>query len=120
MKKGIMHCGLVLLLVLLTAGALQNPFSLSYVDAIRQTQAEAVSTKEDALYQEIIEEAKAYSIPPEDAKVDKVWKAVPGLNGVQVDVQKSYDKMKELGEFDASLLVFKEVEPEIHLDDLPP
>ncbi|WYP24922.1 polysaccharide deacetylase family protein [Alkalihalobacillus sp. FSL W8-0930] len=120
MKKGMMHCGLVLVLILLTAGALQNPFSLSYVDAIRQTQAEAVSTKEDALYQEIIEQAKAYLIPPEDARVDKVWKAVPGLNGVQVDVQKSYDKMKELGEFNASLLVFKEVEPEVHLDDLPP
>ena len=104
----------------MTAGALQNPFTLSYVDAIRFTQTEAVSTKEDALYQKISEEAKTFSIPPSDAKVDRVWKAIPGYNGIQVDVRKSYDKMKELGVFDEKKLVFKEVEPRVHLEDLPP
>ncbi|MDQ0206297.1 polysaccharide deacetylase family protein [Alkalicoccobacillus murimartini] len=120
MKKTLIHTGIVLVLIMLTAGALQNPFTLSYVEAIRETQVEIVSTKDNPMVQQITEKAKEYHISPMDARVDKVWKAVPGYNGVEVDVQKSYDKMEKLGEFDEKKLVFKEVEPHVHLEDLPP
>lgn len=108
------------MVILLTAGALQNPFTLSYVEAIRTTQAEAVSAKDHSLMNQIKEKAIEYQIDPADAKVDRVWKAVPGLNGREVDVQKSYDKMKELGQFDEKQLVFKEIAPSVHLEDLSP
>ncbi|TSB46454.1 polysaccharide deacetylase family protein [Alkalicoccobacillus porphyridii] len=120
MKKSIVHIGFFILVILLTAGALQNPFTLSYIDAIRSTQAEAVSSKDHTLMNQISEKAKEYHIPASDARVDRVWKAVPGYKGVEVDVEKSYDKMEELGQFDEKKLVFKEIEPSVHLEDLPP
>ena len=34
----------------------------------------------DPLYAEIVEKAKQDEIPPQDAVIDKVWKAIPGYN----------------------------------------
>lgn len=38
---------------------------------------------------------------------------IPGVNGIKVDIDKSYEKMKKYGSFDESLLVFEEVSPVI-------
>lgn len=70
------------------------------------------------LYQEIVEKAALYEKKPIDATVDKVWKAIPGLNGLKVDVQASYKKMKKTNKFEESKLVFNQVSPKIHLSDL--
>lgn len=77
------------------------------------------SKKIDPLYEEISTRAKEFEKPPIDAKIDPVWKAIPGINGLKVDIDASYKKMKEQGEFDKGKLVFKQVEPQVHLSDLP-
>ena len=64
--------------------------------------------------------ADDYKVPAIDAKIDPIWKAIPGYNGLEVDVDASYKKMKESGKFSDEKLVFKQVKPNIHLDDLPP
>lgn len=74
----------------------------------------------DQLYLEIEKRAKDYEIQPSDAKIDKVWKAIPGYNGLTVDVRASYEKMKKDGKFDEKKLVYKQVSPNVHLKDLPP
>ena len=43
---------------------------------------------------------------------------IPGINGVLVDTKKSYSKMKRYGKYNENLLVFKEEEPAISLDDI--
>ncbi len=78
-----------------------------------------VSGENNSLYEEIKFRANEYTYEAIDARIDQVWKAVPGYNGLVVDVEESYVKMKKLGSFDEKRLVFKEVKPNIMLNDLP-
>jgi probable sporulation protein (polysaccharide deacetylase family) len=78
------------------------------------------NVKNDALYQEIQSYSKGHEIKPIDAKIDRVWKAMPGYNGLRVDVTASYEKMKAAGEFDETKLIYEEIPPNVHLDDLDP
>ncbi|MEH7177167.1 polysaccharide deacetylase family protein [Neobacillus vireti] len=80
----------------------------------------AVGKQENPLYQSIVKNASTYEIPPSDAKIDRVWKAIPGYNGVTVDIDASYNNMKKTGSFDEKKLVYKQIEPSVHLNDLPP
>lgn len=74
----------------------------------------------DPLYQEMIRKAPKYEMKPSNARIDKVWKAIPGYNGIMVDVDASYKNMKKSGKFDEHEFVFKEIKPTQHLQDLPP
>ncbi|UII57459.1 polysaccharide deacetylase family protein [Cytobacillus spongiae] len=97
-----------------------NSYTDVYVTHLKQMEAVAVTSQKDSLFQEIIEKAKGYEVEPVDAKVDPVWKAIPGYNGLKVDVKASHEKMKKTGEFDQSKLVFNQVPPKVNLTDLPP
>lgn len=74
----------------------------------------------DSLYKEIQNYAVENKIEPIDATIDKVWKAIPGYNGLEVDIEASYKKMKSGGKFKLNKLVHKEIKPAVHLDDLDP
>lgn len=75
--------------------------------------------QQDSLLEEITNRADEYTEEAQNAYIDRVWKKTPGRNGLRVDIKKSYDKMKQSGQFDQSLLVYEEVVPEIQLSDLP-
>ena len=74
----------------------------------------------EELYKKINEYGEQHRVEPINANVDKVWKAIPGYNGKEVDVEASYKNMEKDGEFDETKVVYKELSPEIHLDDLGP
>ncbi|GAB3794874.1 polysaccharide deacetylase family protein [Virgibacillus kimchii] len=74
---------------------------------------------EDPLYKEIEQKSAQFSEEPQDAYIDSVWKKTPGRNGLSVDINKSYEKMKEEGVFDPSLIVYKEISPDVSVEDLP-
>nr|WP_239432818.1 polysaccharide deacetylase family protein [Sporosarcina sp. ACRSL] len=76
--------------------------------------------RNEALFQKIKTYSEQHEIKPIDAKVDRVWKAIPGYNGLRINVEASYEKMKAKGKFDETLLVFEQVPPNVHLDDLDP
>src|SRR5699024_1291498 len=116
MKKKIFHLVFFVIILIISIGAVKNPFAIEYMNNL---ESETVF-KQSTLYKEINERAKEYEEPPIDARLDRVWKAVPGYNGLAVDVEASYDKMKELEQFDEKKLVFKEVQPQITLDKLEP
>ncbi|WP_371825490.1 polysaccharide deacetylase family protein [Pontibacillus sp. ALD_SL1] len=105
-------------MVLVSYKAFENPYSSSYLTSMKD-QATPVANTEDALYKEIEEKAREYGKPAEDAVIHDVWKKMPGLNGLEVDIDKSYKKMKKKGKFDESLLVYKQTKPEVSLNDLP-
>lgn len=90
-----------------------------YVSSLRDS-ALPTAKQSDPLYQSIIKNASTYEIPPSDAKVDRVWKAIPGYNGLKVDIGASYKNMKSKGVFDEMKLEYTQVKPKIHLKDLPP
>lgn len=69
-------------------------------------------------YDEIMIELKKkqieYEISPTDAMiVDKT--IIPGLKGKEIDLDKSYSKMKRYGSFNESLVTLKDTDPEISI-----
>ncbi|MCD5322733.1 MULTISPECIES: polysaccharide deacetylase family protein [Pontibacillus] len=105
-------------MVLVSYKAFENPYSSSYLMSMK-SQATPVSNTDNKLYQEIEEKAKEYEKPAQNAVIHQVWKKMPGLNGIVVDVEKSYKKMKKKGKFVEKELVYKQIKPEVSLEDLP-
>lgn len=115
MKKNLYIAMIVLLGFLLV----NNPLTDQYLVKLKGDTI-TTSKKIDPLYEEISTKAKEYEKPPIDAKIDSVWKAVSGYNGLKVDIEASYEKMKKDKKFSAAKLVYKQVKPKIQLKDLPP
>src|SRR5690625_1360221 len=86
---------------------------------MEQTTIHVHQMSKDELLEEIERYAQLYNEEAEDAYIDRVWKKTPGRNGRKVNIEKSYENMKETGKFDSSLLVFDELEPNVSLKDLP-
>ncbi|CAM2890299.1 polysaccharide deacetylase family protein [Paenibacillus sediminis] len=74
--------------------------------------------KEDSLLTYIKTEAKKRRIEPVDAKVDSVWKAIPGYNGLEVDIQATYQKALEQKTQGSIPFVYREIKPRVNLEDL--
>ncbi|MEB3102617.1 polysaccharide deacetylase family protein [Ferviditalea candida] len=72
------------------------------------------------LLQRIQKKADEFRIAPENAVIDRVWKAIPGYNGLEVDVDKTYKLAMEKKLDDPIPYVFKEIPPAINLEDLEP
>ena len=98
----------------------QAPFMDQYVSEIPNETIAYVAKTSDNLYEQIEQAAETYNQKPINAVIDRVWKKTPGYNGVQVDIEKSYKKMKTKGKFQKSQLIIKEVSPKVHLKDLSP
>ncbi|WP_276352450.1 polysaccharide deacetylase family protein [Cohnella caldifontis] len=67
-------------------------------------------------------EAAKRNIPPSNAVVDRIWKAIPGYNGREVDVPATYAKARLSGLTPDNAdfpWVYKEVPPAVGLEDLP-
>jgi peptidoglycan-N-acetylglucosamine deacetylase len=105
-------------IILIAYMVISNPFTNEYI-SVKQESVSVLNQK-DSLYNEIEMKADQYNIPSIDAKIDPIWKAIPGYNGLAVNIEDSYNKMKKTGQFNEKLLVFQQVKPSIHLDDLPP
>ena len=68
----------------------------------------------------IMRQLKMVNSKKERESVDAVItnnKIVPGYNGVKIDLEKSYLRMKSYGNYNESLMEFKEVKPIISIDD---
>lgn len=79
------------------------------------TEKTAVTLRDnDSLMKVIKEQSSTYKIESENAKVDDNT-IVPGLNGRNVNNNKSYDNMKRLGEFNENMLIYDLILPEISI-----
>ncbi|MBP1913607.1 polysaccharide deacetylase family protein [Lederbergia galactosidilytica] len=107
------------LIAILSISAIFNPYTNQYLGQLKNGYV-PVSNGQDELYNQIKEAAEHYRTESQDAKIDRVWKAMPGYNGIQVDEKASYQKMKKNKMFDERKLVFIQDKPKIHLADLPP
>lgn len=71
------------------------------------------------LLQNIREQAKSLYEAPLDAKVDPIWKAIPGYNGIEVDIERTYEwNIKHPAE--KITFLYREVKPQVSLEDLGP
>ncbi|WP_404450107.1 polysaccharide deacetylase family protein [Sutcliffiella horikoshii] len=119
MKRSTFQLLAFVIIAFFTYNTVSQPFQ-GDIAAILSNDITEVAKKKDALYVEIEQKASTYEVAPQDAKIDTVWKAQPGLNGLKVDIEASYKNMKKSGEFDEKKLVMKQIPPQIHLSDLPP
>ncbi|MFC4103516.1 polysaccharide deacetylase family protein [Paenibacillus xanthanilyticus] len=66
----------------------------------------------------IEEEAAKTRMKPVNAKVDRIWKAIPGYNGLEIDVEQTVERMKHAPLHTPIDYVYKETPPAVGLDDL--
>ncbi|MCL6573260.1 MAG: polysaccharide deacetylase family protein [Bacillus sp. (in: Bacteria)] len=100
--------------------AVNNSFVNKYVAPLKDSGLAVVKQQSDPLYHSIIKHSSTYEVLPSDATVDRVWKAIPGYNGLKVDIAASYKNMKNKGVYNEDKLVFIQTKPKVHLQDLPP
>lgn len=71
-------------------------------------------------YDEVMIKLKEYSIKNKKEPVNAYISGnniIPGISGYQVDINKSYSKMKRYGRFESSLVEYEDIKPEISIDD---
>lgn len=72
----------------------------------------------------LLEQIHAYAnqnnMPPIDAKIDRVWKLIPGYNGLNVNIEESYLNMWPDEQFDEDKIIYEETSPNVHFSELPP
>lgn len=78
----------------------------------------AAENSDPQLLARIRDEAEKKRIPPNNAKLDRIWKAIPGLNGREIDVDKTYRLALPLPSGSPLPYVYKEIAPQVQLDDL--
>ena len=71
----------------------------------------------DPIMKDIKKNSAKFSKKALDASIEGNY-IIPGVNGIKVDNNKSYSKMKNYGKYNENLLVFKEEEPVISVDDV--
>lgn len=77
------------------------------------TEKTALVVKEsDPLMQEIKEKATEYQIEPIDAII-KENTIIPGLNGKILDIEKTYNEMKKINQFNENYIIYKQIKPKI-------
>lgn len=118
MYRLLIQASVFFFLVVISFNYIINPFEQRPIPTF-STMQHAIKEK-DPLYEEIIAKRSDYKIPAQNAIIDRIWKKIPGLNGKAVNIDKSYEKMKEAGVFNEKLLVFDEIKPAVSLNELPP
>lgn len=89
-------CCFLLITSLLIYWIRESSIISSYITAVKDRNEISVMQPIDSnqqLYEKICREAQHFKIPPQDPRVDLIWKAaVPGYNGKQVDIEATYKK----------------------------
>jgi peptidoglycan-N-acetylglucosamine deacetylase len=119
-EKYFRYLSIFLSMLLMTFVIFTSPYNaMSPETKVTNDTASSPAMNKDDLYKKIQSFSDQHKIDPIDAKVDRVWKAIPGYNGLAVSIEASYKKMKKGGNFDENKVVYKEVPPNVHLEDLP-
>lgn len=84
-------------------------FSFYYTDKMVD-----LSKSKDSIMQDIIAFKEKYEIEHVDAKIINDY-ITPGINGKKVDIDKSYNKMKELGYYNENFYIYNTEKPDISI-----
>jgi len=118
-RKYLSHLLLFSSLLVLILGLSINPDkAMSFGSNVKGNITTSAEIKKGDLYRKIQIYSDQQKVEPIDAKIDRVWKAIPGYNGLGINIEASYKKMKANGEFDKNKIVYEEIPPNIHLEDL--
>lgn len=99
----------------------ESPLVRSYVSAVKNQQEVSVffsKDEEKKLKERIEKEAPSHYIPPVNARIDPIWKSIPGLNGREVDIEKTLEATLNAKQRDQIRWIYREVPPQKTLKDL--
>jgi probable sporulation protein (polysaccharide deacetylase family) len=108
MKQILRGAGLILFAFAVWWFAHTDPVSITIANM-------KLSPEDQALLSKIKQEAQKKRVAPIDARVDRIWKAIPGLNGWEVDIEKTFAASKKSGKIK---YVYRQVPPKVQLDQL--
>ncbi|MEJ8546435.1 polysaccharide deacetylase family protein [Brevibacillus borstelensis] len=107
--------------VLLTLTLNYRPID-QYIEAVKIQSVTAdkpiAGERDEELRRKIDEWKQGKEEAPIDARIDRVWRAIPGYNGLAVNVEASLEKLKSSGTIGPEALVFEEIPPAITLEKL--
>ncbi|MGD8191067.1 polysaccharide deacetylase family protein [Brevibacillus ginsengisoli] len=89
-----------------------------YISVMKSAVDKVNSRSEGSLREKIENWKKIKDEQPIDAYVDRIWKAIPGYNGREVDVKASLKHMSEHKLDTEKGLIFREVPPSVTLEQL--
>ncbi|MFD0587533.1 polysaccharide deacetylase family protein [Paenibacillus sp. GCM10027627] len=100
----------------------------SFLESVKQGDAIAAmaqasgftDSEKKELYEAIIAEAGTRSEEPVDARIDRVWHAIPGYNGLAVDIEQTYEAALKAPRSSPIPYRYREVPPKISLEQLGP
>ncbi len=101
-EKGLKTLGVIVLCL----------FSFFYTDKVV-----TVVKNQDPIMIKIIEFEDIYNIKPTNALVENI-NIIPGINGCMVDIKKSYSNMKKIGTYNSNMIEYKEIKPDISLNNI--
>lgn len=113
----------ILLSVVFMVVLVQTPVIESYVASVKNHKSIQVFhyfDEENPLYERVKKEAAKYYIKPIDARVDRVWKAIPGLNGREVNIEETVRRTLRQKDQSKIVWVYREIPPKVSLSDLGP
>lgn len=116
MRSKLRKSWLLLVLPLIWFG-LDSAAVTAYVHSVKSGDTEPV-LKRDELKDAIDEGVKVRNEEPIDAREDRIWKAIPGYNGLVVDKESTYRVAKKKGRKNPAYWIMKEKKPKVTLDDL--
>ncbi|MFC4775343.1 polysaccharide deacetylase family protein [Paenibacillus sp. GCM10023252] len=118
-------CMILLLTLVQTNSGMTN-----YLTFLKQTKTAGITDQVQSANAERWDEAKLRehltavanerNIPPVDARVDRVWKAIPGYNGLELDMEKTVQQAAESPSSEPLIYYYKQIPPKIGLDQLGP
>jgi len=114
----VLAVGTALILVFfMNSSPVEHYFSVIKNESV---QVDRPAEKDDALRMQIEQWKQGREQAAVDARIDRIWKAIPGYNGLMVDVEASLAHMRKSNNPSPQLLVYREVPPAVTLDQLEP
>ena len=90
-----------------------------YIAAVKENRIQDTAAgAEDELMQRIRESAASKRIAPVEPRVDRVWKLIPGYNGIEIDADRTYELNRKAWTGGEIQFVYREIEPKTKLTDL--
>lgn len=100
----------------------QLPTIEAYVTAVKEGNDISVISSDlktdHPIVEQIKKEAPKHDIAPVDARIDPVWKAIPGLNGRKVDLEATIHRTLKQKDKNMIQWVYQEIPPQVQLKDL--
>ncbi|MCR2805063.1 polysaccharide deacetylase family protein [Paenibacillus soyae] len=120
-KAAVIAASLFMMLVFVKMNGNVSSFiaTVKSEDAVEALAAPSYTEEEKReLFDAIVAEAETKSVPPVDARLDRVWHAIPGYNGLAIDIDKTYEAALAAPRSSPIPFQYKEIPPKISLAQL--